>query len=452
MGKNKAETEAPRAETAGDAEGKRIKELALKKGVISRARRVCNDIAAPSKALVNAHGKDIVKRNSTRKGRFMVLFPGKLAPAAAGNLGSLAKLDTRNPTMYMDFPEGRLKFFGTIVYPKNKYMTLSFQPKNIVCEDVFDSMIVFSRYAWVGTVEENPEEIELPMPSSLKTPKHTGVSFLQGASAPDSKSLPSTGGAAKKEKGAGGGVPEADDDDEDADATIVSTQTSNRPKREVVANRKSYNLDSDEEGSDGEEAEEAEEEEGGGGVMMIEDEEEAEVIDLDDDDGGGGKKGEKSKGKSPAKKAGGSVLDMLQRGAAKQGGTKSPAKSTAKNPIPKKRKSMTFDSDESEEDDEDDDDDDEGSEGEGDDEEEDAPPPPAKKKKKESKAPQRNKSVVLSSDDEGGGSGSEFGGEGSDGDVPLTQGGRRSGRAKAAVKYRDSGSEASEEEGDDDSD
>mmetsp|Transcript_51248 Transcript_51248/g.163861 ORF Transcript_51248/g.163861 Transcript_51248/m.163861 type:complete len:95 (+) Transcript_51248:1152-1436(+) len=80
------------------------------------------------------------------------------------------------------------------------------------------------------------------------------------------------------------------------------------------------------------------------------------------------------------------------------------------------------------------------------------PPPPAKKKKKESKAPQRNKSVVLSSDDEGGGSGSEFGGEGSDGDVPLTQGGRRSGRAKAAVKYRDSGSEASEEEGDDDSD
>lgn len=55
--------------------------------------------------------------------------------------GSLAQLDTKNPVMYLDFPNGRLKFFGTLVFPENKYLALKFGPKEVLCEDAFESMV-----------------------------------------------------------------------------------------------------------------------------------------------------------------------------------------------------------------------------------------------------------------------------------------------------------------------
>ncbi len=55
--------------------------------------------------------------------------------------GSLAQLDTKNPVMYVDFPEGRLKLFGTLCFPKNKYLALKFGPKEVLCEDVFENMV-----------------------------------------------------------------------------------------------------------------------------------------------------------------------------------------------------------------------------------------------------------------------------------------------------------------------
>lgn len=55
--------------------------------------------------------------------------------------GSLAQLDSQNPVMYIDFPLGRLKFLGTIVFPKNKYMLLKFGQKDVLCEDIFENMV-----------------------------------------------------------------------------------------------------------------------------------------------------------------------------------------------------------------------------------------------------------------------------------------------------------------------
>lgn len=44
--------------------------------------------------------------------------------------------------MYVDFPEGRLKFFGTLVFPAStKYLMLKINPKDILCEDVFESLV-----------------------------------------------------------------------------------------------------------------------------------------------------------------------------------------------------------------------------------------------------------------------------------------------------------------------
>ena len=118
--------------------------------------------------------------------------------------------------MYIDFPEGRLKLFGTLMFPANKYLVLKFGPKDIVCEDVLESMVrllipsilflaactpmhtcftplhtvlhaqglglsalvytawlfsstqvVFPEAWWVGSKEENPTEARLPLPQSI---------------------------------------------------------------------------------------------------------------------------------------------------------------------------------------------------------------------------------------------------------------------------------------------
>eukprot|EP00891_Asterochloris_glomerata_P006405 jgi/Astpho2/6405/Aster-x0281 len=92
--------------------------------------------------------------------------------------GTLAALDSRNPVLYINFSEGRLKFFGTIVFPKNKYMVLKFGNKDVLCEDVLENMIVFPEAWWVGTKEANPEEKQLPLPDSLVGKmRHEGISF-----------------------------------------------------------------------------------------------------------------------------------------------------------------------------------------------------------------------------------------------------------------------------------
>ena len=128
--------------------------------------------------LLKADGKDITKRSSARRNRYLLVFNCQLAPAAAGRLGTLAQLDTKNPVMYIEFPEGRLRLNGTLVFPKNKYVVLRLGNKEVLCEDVLESMIVFSESQWVGTVDENPEELELPMPESLKTERrHAAVDF-----------------------------------------------------------------------------------------------------------------------------------------------------------------------------------------------------------------------------------------------------------------------------------
>ena len=55
--------------------------------------------------------------------------------------GTLANLDTQNPVLYIDFPTGRLKCFGTLIFPKNKYMLLRLGQKDVMCEEVLESMV-----------------------------------------------------------------------------------------------------------------------------------------------------------------------------------------------------------------------------------------------------------------------------------------------------------------------
>ncbi|KAG6552671.1 hypothetical protein Mapa_005618 [Marchantia paleacea] len=170
-------------------ESKRLKELAVSRGLLARAKANAPAPLVPTKTIRKCNGKDIVKKGN-RKTKYLFAFPGLVAPVSGGKFGDLTHLDSRNPILYIDFPHGRLKLFGTIVYPKNKYLTMHFVPGrgDIVCEDCFESLVVFPESWWIGTKEENPEELCLPLPSDLQQVKHADFDFNAGAGRVDEAS------------------------------------------------------------------------------------------------------------------------------------------------------------------------------------------------------------------------------------------------------------------------
>ncbi|XP_021747286.1 DNA-binding protein RHL1-like isoform X3 [Chenopodium quinoa] len=162
----------------------RLKNLAYSNNIISHSPAKHFTPLNPSKTVIKHHGKDILKK-SQRKNRYLFSFSGVLAPISGGKIGELTDLGSKNPALYLDFPQGRMKLFGTIVYPKNRYLTLQFSRggKNVMCEDWFDTMIVFSDACWVGKKEENPDEARLDFPKELYEGSHPEVDFKGGAGA-----------------------------------------------------------------------------------------------------------------------------------------------------------------------------------------------------------------------------------------------------------------------------
>ncbi|CAA0818131.1 DNA-binding protein RHL1 [Striga hermonthica] len=165
----------------------KLKKLAFSRNILSQSPAKVGRHAsalAPNKAVVKHHGRDIL-RKSQRKNKYLFSFPGLLGPISGGKIGELKDLGTKNPILYLDFPQGQMKLFGTIVYPKNRYLTLQFSRggKNVTCDDYFDNMIVFSDAWWIGTKEENPEELQLQFPKDLIVEKHVDYDFKGGVGA-----------------------------------------------------------------------------------------------------------------------------------------------------------------------------------------------------------------------------------------------------------------------------
>ncbi|KAG6777250.1 hypothetical protein POTOM_017067 [Populus tomentosa] len=163
----------------------RLKKLATTNNIVSDAQVKAPYSLNPSKIVAKHHGKDII-RKSQRKNRFLFSFPGLLAPInGGGRIGELKDLSSKNPVLYLDFPQGQMKLFGTILHPKNRYLTLQFSRsgKNVMCEDYFDHMIIFSEAWWIGTKEENPEELKLDFPNELFEGKGVECDFKGGAGA-----------------------------------------------------------------------------------------------------------------------------------------------------------------------------------------------------------------------------------------------------------------------------
>ena len=154
----------------------------------------------PGKRLLAAAGKDLVKRAGLRKNRYMLVFNGLVDPFKSGRLGSLARLDSPHPVLYVEFPQGRLKLQGTLVFPKStNYALLNVDKRDhIGIEDIFESMIVFSDAYWVGTEAENPGEDPLPVPAGVlagKAGRGEAITYECGA-ATEYVASPGAGAAA----------------------------------------------------------------------------------------------------------------------------------------------------------------------------------------------------------------------------------------------------------------
>ncbi|XP_028786234.1 DNA-binding protein RHL1-like [Neltuma alba] len=165
------------------AERQRLKRLAFSNGVISEIPAKASRRLNPSNTVLKHLGKDIVKK-SQRRNKYLFSFPGHIAPIGrGGKIGDLKNLGTKNPVLYVDFPQGQMKLFGTILYPKNGYLTLQFSRdgRNALCEDYFDTMILFSDAWWIGRKDENPEETRLDFPKEMYEGQQADYEFAGGA-------------------------------------------------------------------------------------------------------------------------------------------------------------------------------------------------------------------------------------------------------------------------------
>ena len=86
------------------AERMRLKTLAFSNNMLSHTPLNPRQCLSPSKTVIKHHGKDILKK-SQRKNRYLFSFPGLLAPVGGGKLGELKDLGTKNPVLYLDFPQ-----------------------------------------------------------------------------------------------------------------------------------------------------------------------------------------------------------------------------------------------------------------------------------------------------------------------------------------------------------
>jgi hypothetical protein len=88
-------------------ERRRLRSLAFSNGLLQRGEPAAPRAPlAPSTAVSRLQGRDILRRGGQRKSRFLFSFPGLLAPVASGGrIGELADLGTKNPVLYLEFPQ-----------------------------------------------------------------------------------------------------------------------------------------------------------------------------------------------------------------------------------------------------------------------------------------------------------------------------------------------------------
>lgn len=86
-------------------ERKRLKSLAISHNILSETPARSSVQLNPSSVVAKHHGKDIIKKSQRKSCRYLFSFPGLIAPIAGGKIGDLKDLGTKNPVLYLDFPQ-----------------------------------------------------------------------------------------------------------------------------------------------------------------------------------------------------------------------------------------------------------------------------------------------------------------------------------------------------------
>lgn len=91
----------------------RLKRLAFSNGIISKTPAKASRHTNPSNTVLNHTGKDILKK-SHRRNKYLFSFPAHLAPIGrGGKIGDLTDLGTKNPLLYVHFPQVFHRFLST---------------------------------------------------------------------------------------------------------------------------------------------------------------------------------------------------------------------------------------------------------------------------------------------------------------------------------------------------
>lgn len=158
------------AEREAEAEAVRLRTRAQGQ-LVQRDGAIEASAGTLPRALRRCDGADICKKNSSRKRRYLFMFPGAVELPPGGEVGRLTGLDSRTPTLYVEYPpHGRVKMKGSLVFPKNSLITVKgsvSRSRTVQVVDNFETLVVFSEWAWVGREDDNPGEVPKPIPAAL---------------------------------------------------------------------------------------------------------------------------------------------------------------------------------------------------------------------------------------------------------------------------------------------
>ncbi len=92
-------------------------------------------------AVLKCNGKDIVKKGH-RKNKYLFAFPGLVAPVAGGKFGDLTQLDSKNPILYVDFPQACcILHSNNQLYDFSKYLSCTLNPNLSICHLQFSFVL-----------------------------------------------------------------------------------------------------------------------------------------------------------------------------------------------------------------------------------------------------------------------------------------------------------------------
>ncbi|KAJ8905402.1 hypothetical protein NDN08_001909 [Rhodosorus marinus] len=131
-------------------EAKRLKEKGV--GHLRRTESSRTNRVVPS-ALRHSHGCDIVKKNTPKKLKYLVCFPGAVSLPQEGKIGEIQGLHTPLPSLAIEYKTFKVILRGTFVQPKNAVFTMkgaSALKGSVLIRDVFQALLVFSEWEIEG--------------------------------------------------------------------------------------------------------------------------------------------------------------------------------------------------------------------------------------------------------------------------------------------------------------